>query len=246
MRETTLNTKRPFWDETVEARVSATPMDSTPPSSGNIIECECGELLGKNEVCSTSDCSQMVSSFLGTDFTRKFAADIVGTALDNTWFHATIDPHWEETITKSDTPPVHIGTKEASEEVGILNAHCGYFLYEVTLKPETTVAPYLCPDTECAWAETMDVFYDMVGADFIGYVNLYESIGNVSLIGDGTQLQVLSKRWVPVLGEAECISYVEDVLGAKARFARPDMELDHEVKQLEQLLIFLTTAPVAA
>lgn len=238
--------KRPLWDETVEARISTTAMASASPNLAYVIECECGELLGNRELCSSVGCSGMVSGFRGTGFTREFGADISGTALGNTWFHATIDPHWDDTIAKSDTPPVHLGIREASEEVGILNAHCGYFLYEVKLKPEATVAPYICPDTECNWSETVDVFYDKVGADFIGYVNLYESIGNVSLLGDGSQLQVLSKKWCPILGEAESVTYVKDVLAAKERFARPDIEIDHEVRQLEQLLAYLTTAPVAA
>lgn len=235
VRVKTQDAVRTYWDETVEATLSNTPMESAA------IECVCGEVLGNHEMCSTHGCSGMVSSFRGTPFTRKFATDIDRNAHDFTWFHSTLDPYWEETLKHPDLPPVHIGVKETSEELGILNKHCGYFLYEIRLKDNATVAPYFCPDIECGWSETMDVFYDKVGADFVSYINIYEGMGNVSLIGDGSMLEVKSRTWVPVLEAPESVIYVKNILDAKRRFNRPDAEIAYEITQLEDLLAFLAS-----
>lgn len=225
------------WDETVEAYLSPTLLS---PSKGNLlaVECICG-LLKRSVAskCKRANCSGTVTAFRGSEFAKKFFSDMQRVALSSKWFHATIDPEWEKTLQELDSP-VHVGTDKAANEMGegYLDTAGGYFLYEVGLTPSATVASHLCPDSNNRWSQTMEIFHDRVQADFISYLNLYEGIGDVSLVGDSSYLEVIGKKWVPLIPVEDSIELLQkELLNRKSSY--PEWLL----KQEDKLLTVLTS-----
>ena len=207
---TTERVKIRNWDERITAVISSTPVAENKAH----IECTCGATLTLHRLlddyCPTQGCSPKAKAFRGTSFTRDFAANIEETAKTSTWFHSTLDPNWEETLTNPDLPPVHLGIREASEQLGkIEGVEYGFFLYEVQLTPDATIAPYICPDKRNHWAETNSKLKRTIKADFIGYFNLWEAAGNISLLGNGQKIKIISRKWFPRVKDREtCIENV--------------------------------------
>lgn len=238
---TTENVRIRNWDERVIAIISSNPI----AEDNAHIECACGVTLKLDHMlddyCKTQGCTGKAKAFRGTEFTRQFAANINETAKSATWFHATLDPNWEETLTALNLPPVHLGVKEASEELGMANGEgYGYFLYEVKLASYAIIAPYVCPDKRMHWAETTSQLKQVINADFIGYLNLWESVGNISLLGNGQRIEVVSRKWVPLTGNRE--TGIENVRGRLEWARASNLATGHAyfVPQMEALLSTLT------
>lgn len=228
------------WNEQVEALISPTPIADSAH-----IECACGETLTLDglldDSCKTQGCNGKARAFRGTEFSRQFAANINETAKASTWFHATLDPNWEETLTTLNLPPVHLGVKEASEELGVANGKgYGYFLYEVRLPSYATIAPYVCPDKRMHWAETNTKLRRAINADFIGYLNLWESAGNISLLGNGQRIEVINRKWVPLVENRE--TAIENISKGLewAKAANLASGQSHFIPQMETMLSALS------
>lgn len=238
---TTENVRIRNWDERVIAVISS----NTIAEDNAHIECACGATLTLDHMlddyCKTQGCTGKAKAFRGTEFTRHFAANINETAKTSTWFHATLDPNWEETLTTLNLPPVHLGVKESSEALGKAEGeNYGYFLYEVTLTSDATLAPYVCPDKRMHWAATNTQLRQAINADFIGYLNLWEAAGNISLLGNGQKIEIISRKWVPLVKDRE--TGIENVLKRLewARGATLATGHAHFILQMEALLSTLT------
>lgn len=122
-------------------------------------------------------------------------------SLQRTWFHATDNPDWMECVTEAEVT-VHIGSYEAALSAAIERSLCeSSYVFELKLLDTTSIAPWVCPDVVNLWNEEVDEFTENLEHDFINYVNLYESPGSISMIGDPKKLVIIGMTKVVPLEE---------------------------------------------
>lgn len=130
--------------------------------------------------------------------------------LNTTWFHTTIREDWDERLKGhqgEDTPLTHLGTLEAAtvrmedlkrerESEGLAPAQ--FYLYEVALLPTMSISESLADDDNDSAPESVkdwrrDRFekYDLFGCT--RYVNMYESVGSISLLANPHHFEVVNK-----------------------------------------------------
>ena len=121
------------------------------------------------------------------------------------WYHATSDMDWITNITNRDfsqTPMVHVGTKETAYEVLYQKYRNAWdkwgdpaAVYTLRLKDGISISDEMHEDTNM-WP---DYVYENDGGDHAyPYVNIYEFPGAVSLLIDPRYLEVVE---VTVFGE---------------------------------------------
>jgi len=139
------------------------------------------------------------------------------TCRDTSWFHATDLGNWFEDINQlrnGALPLVHLGTREAAAD-RMRNLHekhaqtssdalgKEYYLFEVQVKPQTSVAPGITVDLNCWPKNTTQArdnkAYSCFSAEGITrYLNGYEAPGSVSLLANPSVLVKIAAVKVPL------------------------------------------------
>lgn len=168
-----------------------------------VFVCVClARLSSPEEECGKCGTHREIDSFLVLE-KSYYLAESAGVNPNTKWYHSSKNPLWIETVTKANVP-IHIGEKTAALDILKYNLErTGIaFLHTVSFKPQTKVAPHLCPDLCSDWPMTdVEEFYaDLPDHNAVRYINGYESPGTISVFLDPNFLDLL-----------ETIVYVEDL-----------------------------------
>lgn len=182
------------------------------PQGKAALMCQCGEFATYEQedqavrehfyLCSS--CGKHV--FLGRhsgikeDALTFYDTDVT---LNSHWYHATASEDWFNAITNANPlPMVHIGTKFAAESRARVMRdsipHRGkqWWIYQLSIKPGTDIAPLVLDDFNGDAPETSDqaeqhLLYAENGVT--RYLNRYESVGSISLLANPHCLVVVDK-----------------------------------------------------
>lgn len=98
------------------------------------------------------------------------------------WYHTTLNPNWFEEVTSQEDLLVHIGTKEAAEDMAnnfLVHGHKTVYTYWLKVLSPTSISPDFVLDTN-EWPDYYDKYNHAYDAH--RYVNDFESPGSVSML----------------------------------------------------------------
>ena len=193
-------------NETVPVVISDHPYVFNPDAgfdgNGNV-ECICGAV----RYCALSWCDSCKSSEIKAYRVSAAGKELLADkakAKALTWYHATRVENWDKKIFKSGAT-VHIGDEAtamalADDQFTNEFSFCDnkeelreYTLYEIALKPESSISDVVSNDLVYNWTKDTETFTKLVGDDFVRYINTYEVSGAVSMIGNPNMFTIVGK-----------------------------------------------------
>lgn len=157
--------------------------------------------IRKGMVCPADGCYNVISSDSLPVVVRKSESGLLdrGAAQDALWFHATRRENWMETLLslpETDMPTIHVGSREAavSRANGEYAASGTWYLYALRVRSNVCVSEAIFADENmCAPWRVGDLYagyFPGYGAA-TRYVNAFESIGSISMVGDPRAFEVV-------------------------------------------------------
>lgn len=167
--------------------------------NGNV-ECGCGEVRYFSfDKCRKCGDREIAAYRIAED--QKPLLNSATAVKTRFWYHSTRVQYWNEKI-KDAGVPVHLGNlttaiDRANDEFAQGNFYPGhkwtYTIYKIMLNPFASISDVVCHDLVNDWSEDMTSFKEVVGKDFVRYINTFENPGSVSIFGDPRKFIVVGK-----------------------------------------------------
>lgn len=201
------------WDEFVSlvqfCVIDETPLEVTFNERGldrskSVVCVDCGiARYGLKRGC--RECGSRMVGFRVRDSDREILDDPTK-SMERVWFHATDNPDWLEDVIEAGVT-VHLGSfATALNAAAMRSERDESYVWKIQINESATVVPWVAPDSVDKWIEDVEEFTANTGFDFLNYVNLYESPGSISMIGDPNMITILGMEVIDPLQAAKVYS----------------------------------------